>query len=78
MRRRTPTKERVKLKGTLLAGWLHEPDAAAAVNLTEKTFINYRKLRIGPTFTLVGRKYMYSPDSLKAWLAAGGKQQQSA
>lgn len=74
MRRRTPKKNKPRSAGTLLASWLSEEAAAAALGLTEKTLIAYRKGGVGPAFSLIGRGIFYSHASLEAWLAAGGKQ----
>jgi hypothetical protein len=52
--------------------YVEEPVAAIAINVALQTMTGYRKLGIGPEYTIVGRKILYSRDSLQAWLAAGG------
>jgi hypothetical protein len=60
--------------GYLLAelGYVDEFEAAAALNVTPKTLIEYRKAGIGPRYTELARKIFYSREALAAWLAAGG------
>lgn len=60
--------------GYLLAelGYLDEPEAAAALDITPQTLVAYRKARSGPEFIEVARRIMYSRESLARWLAKGG------
>jgi hypothetical protein len=53
-------------------GWLEEKDAAPVVHLRPSTLITYRRLGKGPAYTLLGRKVIYHPKNLQAWVAAGG------
>ena len=53
-------------------GYVDELEAAAALDLTPKTLIGYRQKGIGPPYTLVARKILYSKEAIAAWLAAGG------
>jgi hypothetical protein len=60
--------------GYLLAelGYVDELEAAAALAVTPKTLIEYRRAGIGPHYTELARKIFYSRDAIAAWLAAGG------
>ena len=53
-------------------GYLEEPEAAAAVGVTPKTLIDYRKAGKGPAHVELARKIFYSREAIAAWLAAGG------
>ena len=53
-------------------GYNEEPEAAVSVGVAEKTFIEYRKLGIGPDYAVVGRMILYSDGAIAKWLAAGG------
>ena len=53
-------------------GYLDEPEAAAALNVTPKTLIEYRKTGKGPAHVELARRILYSRDALAAWLASGG------
>jgi hypothetical protein len=61
-------------KGHLLArlGYIEEEAAAIAIDVSEQTMIEYRKKRIGPDYTVIGRTILYHPTRLQAWLEAGG------
>ena len=61
-------------QGHLLAalGYIEEPMAAIAIDVSSQTMIEYRKKKIGPDYTVVGRTVLYHPTKLEAWLAAGG------
>ena len=52
--------------------YIEEQEAAAAIKVTPQTMSKYRKLLIGPRFSIVGRKILYSRSNLKTWLANGG------
>jgi hypothetical protein len=60
--------------GYLLAelGYEDEIEAAASLNVTPKTLGEYRKLGIGPEYTEVARRILYSRDARAKWLANGG------
>jgi hypothetical protein len=60
--------------GYLLAelDYLDELEAAAALNVTPKTLIEYRRTGIGPQYAELARKIFYSREAIAAWLAAGG------
>ena len=51
---------------------LDEDEAAAVIEVSEKTLRNYRRLGIGPRFAVVRRKPKYTMPWLKQWLEAGG------
>ena len=53
-------------------GYVDEGLAAIAIDVAEQTLIEYRKKQIGPKYAIVGRTILYSPESLKEWLEAGG------
>ena len=59
-------------------GYIDEIEAATAVDVTPKTMIEYRKLGIGPEFTEVARKIMYSKTNLAKWLEKGGTRGRAA
>lgn len=60
--------------GYLLAelGYVDELEAAAALAVTPKTPIDYRRAGKGPQYTELARKIFYSREAIAAWLAAGG------
>jgi hypothetical protein len=60
--------------GYLLAelGYVDELEAAAALAITPKTLVEYRRAGVGPAYTELARKIFYSREALAAWLAAGG------
>ena len=60
--------------GYLLAelGYDDEIEAAASLDITPKTLIEYRKLGIGPEYTEVARRILYSREARAKWLANGG------
>jgi hypothetical protein len=66
--------------GYLLAelGYVDELEAAAALNVTPKTLIEYRRAGTGPQHTELARKIYYSRDAIAAWLAAGGTRDNDA
>ncbi len=66
------TKQRPK--GFLLddLDYLPEPEAGPAVGVKGQTLTNYRKKGLGPEFTVVGRKVLYSRAALRRWLEDGG------
>jgi hypothetical protein len=53
-------------------GYDDELEAAASLNVSEKTLIEYRKEGIGPDYAELGRKILYSKEARARWLAAGG------
>jgi hypothetical protein len=53
-------------------GYVDEPEAAAALDITPKTLSEYRRLGTGPAYAELARKIIYSREALAAWLAAGG------
>jgi hypothetical protein len=53
-------------------GYVDELEAAAALNVTPKTLIEYRRAGSGPRYTELARKIFYSREAIAAWLAAGG------
>ena len=70
----TDTSYETAAPGYLLAelGYVDELEAAAALNVTPKTLIEYRKAGVGPRYTELARKIFYSREAIAAWLAAGG------
>jgi hypothetical protein len=66
--------------GYLLAelGFVDEIEAAAAIDVTPKTLVEYRKQGIGPEFTEVARRILYSKAALAKWLEAGGTRGRAA
>jgi hypothetical protein len=52
--------------------YLSEPEAGPAIGIRGQTLTNYRKKGLGPEFTVVGRKILYSPAALRTWLENGG------
>ena len=52
--------------------FIEEPEAAAALKISHQTLIKYRKLGVGPAFSIVARRVMYSRASLRTWLESGG------
>jgi hypothetical protein len=60
--------------GYLLAdlGYVDEIEAAAALDVTTKTLIEYRRAGIGPQYTELARKILYSREAIARWLAEGG------
>jgi hypothetical protein len=52
--------------------YLPEPEAGPAIGVKRQTLTNYRKRGLGPEFTVVGRKILYSRAALQAWLKNGG------
>lgn len=62
------------LPGYLLTelGYVDEIEAAAAIDVAPKTMVDYRKAGVGPEYTELARRILYSRDALTRWLAAGG------
>jgi len=52
--------------------FIEEPEAATALKIAPQTLVKYRKRGVGPAFAVIGRRVMYSRDSLRAWLENGG------
>ena len=59
-------------------GYVDEPEAAAALDITPKTLTEYRRLGIGPDYAELARRIIYSRQALAAWLAAGGTRAKEA
>ena len=53
-------------------GYIDELEAAAALDLSPKTLIDYRKGGSGPEHAELARRILYSKDALAQWLAKGG------
>jgi hypothetical protein len=53
-------------------GYDEETEAAASLNISPQTLIQYRKDGIGPRFVEVARKIYYSKEDRAEWLKAGG------
>jgi predicted DNA-binding transcriptional regulator AlpA len=49
---------------------LSEREAAARVGLSPRTLENYRTSGTGPAFCKLGRRVLYRPADLDAWIAA--------
>ncbi len=58
--------------GDLFEDYLGEADAAREIRVSVKTLRKYRRLSIGPPFSVVARKYLYARPGLRTWLANGG------
>ena len=52
--------------------FVDEPEAAASLKLSHQTLVKYRKQGVGPAFSIVGRRVIYSRGSLRSWLENGG------
>ena len=52
--------------------FIEEPEAAAALKIAHQTLIKYRKQGVGPAFSIVARRVIYSRASLRTWLESGG------
>ena len=53
-------------------GYDDEIEAAASINITPKTLVEYRKNGTGPDYVEVARKIYYSKEARAKWLAKGG------
>ena len=53
-------------------GYVDEIKAAAALDVTPKTLYRDRRAGIGPQYTELARKILYSLEAIAAWLAGGG------
>ena len=56
-------------------GYVDEIEAAASLNVTPQTLADYRKAGVGPDYTEVARKILYSKQARAEWLAKGGTRQ---
>lgn len=52
----------------LLADFLSQGEAAAELNICERTLDRWRRLGEGPPITKLGRRTLYRRSSLQAWL----------
>lgn len=52
----------------ILDGYLTEHALARQLYKSERTLQRWRRLRIGPTPTLVGNRILYEVDDVRAWL----------
>ena len=52
--------------------FISEAKAAIALDVSEQTLISWRKHKLGPPFSMIGRKFFYAVPKLKAWVEAGG------
>jgi hypothetical protein len=52
----------------LLGEFLTQEDAAAELNICERTLDRWRSLGEGPPITRLGRRILYRRSSLQAWL----------
>jgi predicted DNA-binding transcriptional regulator AlpA len=50
--------------------WLDARAAAARTGLTVGTLATYRSMGVGPPFRRLGRRVVYDPAELDAWIAA--------
>jgi hypothetical protein len=53
-------------------GYVDEIEAATAIDVTHKTLVGYRQQGIGPEYTEVARRILYSKTALAKWLETGG------
>ena len=58
----------------ILDDYLTEPVLAAQLGKSERTLQRWRRLRIGPTPTIVGNKILYAIDDVRTWLQAQRRQ----
>ena len=58
----------------ILDDYLTELVLAEQFDKSERTLQRWRRLRIGPTPTIVGNKVLYAVDDVKAWLRAQRQQ----
>jgi hypothetical protein len=56
----------------LLEGYLTETELATELDKDPRTLLRWRKLRIGPPFTMNGVMPIYNIEKARQWLAAGG------
>lgn len=56
----------------LLGGYVTEAELAAQLDKDPRTLLRWRKLAIGPPYTMNGLTPMYSVEKAREWLAAGG------
>jgi hypothetical protein len=56
----------------LMEGWLSEKELATAIDRNPRTIYRWRKLGIGPPFSMMGDSPIYNTENAKHWLAAGG------
>jgi Helix-turn-helix domain len=54
----------------LLADFLTQEEAAAALKVCDRTLDRWRRLDEGPPVTKIGRRILYRRSSLHAWLRA--------
>jgi Helix-turn-helix domain len=54
----------------ILADFLTQDEAAAALRVCERTLDRWRRLREGPPITKLGRRILYRRSSLQIWLHA--------
>jgi hypothetical protein len=57
------------------AGYRTESELASYVNKNERTVERWRKLRIGPPVTFLGKTPIYRNESTDAWLLAQEREQ---
>ena len=62
----------------ILAGYLPEKEMARELGVTTRTFRRWRQLQIGPPHATAGREVIYSIETTRAWLQAGGTSGTSA
>jgi hypothetical protein len=56
-------------------GYVDEIEAAASLDITPQTLAEYRKAGVGPKYTELARKILYSKQARAEWLANGGTRQ---
>jgi hypothetical protein len=52
--------------------FIEEPEAAASLKIAHQTLIKYRKQGVGPAFSIVARRVIYTRGNLRTWLESGG------
>jgi hypothetical protein len=57
---------------SLLAGYLSENEMADQLRRNERTLQRWRKLQIGPPYTMIGEAPYYNIEAGRQWLTAGG------
>jgi len=55
-------------KPNLLADYASEEEIAAEFDVSTRTLARWRRMRVGPPHTAIGRKWYYKRSSVAAWL----------
>ena len=60
------------LKANVLAGFISEHEFAKQLGLHTRTVAQWRKSKVGPVVTMLGRLPYYSEKNVHEWLHSGG------